>query len=442
MASVSLQDGVGHYESIRIIPLVRKEIEEMQRVVREALQRVAEADPGRFAGFSPDGWRVLAGGGYRRGNEKFHDADFLISHPALRFGSAVEGSDGHSTLLELVLQELSNHHQVHGGYRMGDQIKPRLLKDQVKGFGADSDSDDEGNKEDERFKRPMSYGSAGGSAPFQSGTDGFMMWQTRRMEGTYLKLLRSSADADRGFENMDCLDRFFGIWHWPKGPMHPDRDAYVRRVDLVVVPIEQWGFATMGWTGSRQWNRSVRDYARRVRGLSLTSHCAVTIEGKLDMMMDVPGDCAVGDTFRAGFDSEGNETTRKVTDADGGSNSAYDEREYVVVNDVDPVEQCGAEKETVTAIRGAPCGEWCGHCGQEHPPALWAMHKATRVIGVGSGEVHTRSAGVHPEAPPDVVAHRRPDGPALGMEHDGPEPERAVMNLLKIPWLPPWDRHA
>lgn len=51
--------------------------------------------------------------------------------------------------------------------------------------------------------------------------------------------------------------------------------SYVRRVDLVIVPVEQWGFAVMGWTGSRQWNRSVRDYARRVRGISLTSHAAV-----------------------------------------------------------------------------------------------------------------------------------------------------------------------
>jgi hypothetical protein len=96
------------------------------------------------------------------------------------------------------------------------------------------------------------------------------------MDGTYIKLIQSSADADRGFENMDCLDRFFGLWHWPReGTGYRERSAYVRRVDLVVVPAEQWGFAVMGWTGSRQWNRWVRDYSRRVRGLSLTSHCAV-----------------------------------------------------------------------------------------------------------------------------------------------------------------------
>ena len=31
--------------------------------------------------------------------------------------------------------------------------------------------------------------------------------------------------------------------------------------------------------GSRQYNRFARDFARRARGLSLTSHCIVTVEG-------------------------------------------------------------------------------------------------------------------------------------------------------------------
>jgi hypothetical protein len=51
---------------------------------------------------------------------------------------------------------------------------------------------------------------------------------------------------------MDLLDRFFGLWHWPRsGSGFKPRAAYVRRVDLVIVPVEQWGFGVMGWTGSR-----------------------------------------------------------------------------------------------------------------------------------------------------------------------------------------------
>ena len=76
-------------QDIRVTPLVRSEIEEMQAVLRGSLERVARSDP-RFRNFDPEGWWVVAGGGYRRGNTEFHDADFLVSHPELKFGSDVE----------------------------------------------------------------------------------------------------------------------------------------------------------------------------------------------------------------------------------------------------------------------------------------------------------------------------------------------------------------
>ena len=88
------------------------------------------------------------------------------------------------------------------------------------------------------------------------------------------------------------------------------------------------------------------------------------------------------------------------------------------------------------------CGEWCGWCEQQHGPVLWARHYQTRVIGVGSGEHHTHSRGKDTLDPPDVVENRGADGPALGMAHDGGEPERAVLKLLKIPWVPTNERHA
>jgi len=37
---------------------------------------------------------------------------------------------------------------------------------------------------------------------------------------------------------------------------------YWRRVDIVVAPPEQWAFALLGWTGSKQYNRFLRQYAR------------------------------------------------------------------------------------------------------------------------------------------------------------------------------------
>lgn len=455
--------------------------------MRTSLERVARIDP-RFALFEPEAWRVLAGGGYRRGNNRFHDADFLISHPQLRFGSDAERAPpGASTLLELVLKDISDHHTVHGGYRVGSQIAQRS----VQHYNTDSEEDElaicSPQKTDDSFARSVSYGPSNGGSTGDGSAggdcDGFMMWQTRRMDGSYCNLLRSSADADRGFENMDLLDRFFGLWHWPRsGSGFKERKAcvmlcftvskfataralqlstylnvarvqcgsYVRRVDLVIVPVEQWGFAVMGWTGSRQWNRSVRDYARRVRGLSLTSHAAVTIAGKLDMMMEVPDGCEPGDLFRVGFDQHGREHAWKLTQHDESFANTlatgYNERVYEVVAHPrpTPAEQCGVTGKEVADLASGElrCGEWCRWCGRDHGPVLWARHYATRVIGVGSGAHHTHSAGKDCRDPPDVVEIRGADGPALGMVDDGAEPERAVLELLKIGWVPPSERHA
>lgn len=33
---------------------------------------------------------------------------------------------------------------------------------------------------------------------------------------------------------------------------------YLRRVDIVIVPYNEWGFALLGWTGSKQFERSLR----------------------------------------------------------------------------------------------------------------------------------------------------------------------------------------
>jgi hypothetical protein len=128
--------------------------------------------------------------------------------------------------------------------------------------------------------------------------DKFGMWQFDRQSTDYSRLLASSSDADRGFENMDLLDRFFGLWRWPAtSGFVKTYPVEVRRVDIVVVPVESWNFSLLGWTGSRQYNRFLRDYARRVRGLSLTSHCAITVKGKVDFMVQPPSTSAEGDEF-------------------------------------------------------------------------------------------------------------------------------------------------
>jgi len=70
------------------------------------------------------------------------------------------------------------------------------------------------------------------------------------------------------------------------------RSWRARRVDLIVVPVSQYYYALVGWTGSKHFNRSLRLYAHRQFGWHLTSHClydpvtvSVQIFAYLDYML-------------------------------------------------------------------------------------------------------------------------------------------------------------
>lgn len=49
-------------------------------------------------------------------------------------------------------------------------------------------------------------------------------------------------------------------------------DWIARRVDLIVIPHSQYYYGLVGWTGNRQFNRSMRFYAQKELGMKLTSH--------------------------------------------------------------------------------------------------------------------------------------------------------------------------
>lgn len=53
------------------------------------------------------------------------------------------------------------------------------------------------------------------------------------------------------------------------------RAGRYRRIDLIISPYEEYPFCLMGWTGSRQYLRFVRQYAKDIKGMNLNSHrCA------------------------------------------------------------------------------------------------------------------------------------------------------------------------
>jgi hypothetical protein len=45
-----------------------------------------------------------------------------------------------------------------------------------------------------------------------------------------------------------------------------------RRIDLIISPWEEYPFCLFGWTGSRQYLRFLRHYAKEVRGMNLNAH--------------------------------------------------------------------------------------------------------------------------------------------------------------------------
>ena len=52
-------------------------------------------------------------------------------------------------------------------------------------------------------------------------------------------------------------------------------DGKVRRIDIIIAPAEEQAFCVLGWTGSRQYLRFLRQHAVD-RGMHLNSHRYVT----------------------------------------------------------------------------------------------------------------------------------------------------------------------
>ncbi|XP_008574081.1 PREDICTED: DNA-directed DNA/RNA polymerase mu isoform X1 [Galeopterus variegatus] len=89
----------------------------------------------------------------------------------------------------------------------------------------------------------------------------------------------SPAKRARHSHTMDAFERSFCIFRLPQPPEttvgDPPRPCpawKAVRVDLVVVPISQFPFALLGWTGSKLFERELRRFSRKEKGLWLNSH--------------------------------------------------------------------------------------------------------------------------------------------------------------------------
>ncbi|XP_032730958.1 DNA-directed DNA/RNA polymerase mu isoform X2 [Lontra canadensis] len=87
----------------------------------------------------------------------------------------------------------------------------------------------------------------------------------------------------RHSHTMDAFERSFCIFCLPQPPGAAVGGAHRRavRVDLVVVPVSQLPFALLGWTGSKHFERELRLFSRKERGLCLNSHGLFDPEQKM-----------------------------------------------------------------------------------------------------------------------------------------------------------------
>ncbi|XP_005882952.1 PREDICTED: DNA-directed DNA/RNA polymerase mu isoform X1 [Myotis brandtii] len=201
----------------------------VQRPDAEALRQVVEA----AVGWALPRATVTLAGGFRRGKLQGHDVDFLITHPE-------EGQE--VGLLPRVMHYLEQ--QVRASLPSRELLGPAL--------------------------QPHGQWVTPAPPPPQ----GLVLYQQhqRSPSGDPARL------APKG-HSMDTFEQSFCIFRLPRPPRtaeggtwspHPSWKAV--RVDLVVAPISQFPFALLGWTGSKHFERELRRFSRKERGLWLNSH--------------------------------------------------------------------------------------------------------------------------------------------------------------------------
>ncbi|TSM28122.1 DNA-directed DNA/RNA polymerase mu [Bagarius yarrelli] len=157
-------------------------------------------------------------GGFRRGKEVGHDVDFLITHPD-------EGAE------EKLMPKIVNW--------LEDQGLLLYQKTTRNSYLENKDGPARPACNMDRFERCFSI----------------------------FKLERSKLDSDTRIE-----DSSYNSGVTDGTQTHSGSTWRAVRVDLVVSPYSQFAFATLGWTGSKLFERELRRWAGQEKGMSLSSH--------------------------------------------------------------------------------------------------------------------------------------------------------------------------
>ncbi|KAG9263012.1 DNA-directed DNA/RNA polymerase mu [Astyanax mexicanus] len=203
------QAGVQYYDDLNR-PVTKQEALAISQIVERAVNSVL---PGSI---------ITLTGGFRRGKEVGHDVDFLITHEE-------EGVE------EGLMPKLVNWLDEQGFLLYQKTTRNSYLESK------DGPARPPNNMD--RFERCFSI---------------FKLEQCSE---------DSSAVLETGSDDSGTTDNVNGTTR-----QQPGSSWRAVRVDLVVSPFSQFAFATLGWTGSKLFERELRRWAGQEKGMSLSSH--------------------------------------------------------------------------------------------------------------------------------------------------------------------------
>ncbi|KAF7242216.1 DNA-directed DNA/RNA polymerase mu [Varanus komodoensis] len=119
-------------------------------------------------------------------------------------------------------------------------------------------------------------------------SQGFLLYQNS-CRNTFQPFKMEVQEASGSAGSMDRFEQCFSIFRLADRPGGPRGDAGAQkpgasssrkavRVDLVISPYSQFPFALLGWTGSRNFERDLRRFARQEKKMALNSHALYHME--------------------------------------------------------------------------------------------------------------------------------------------------------------------
>ncbi|XP_044293451.1 DNA-directed DNA/RNA polymerase mu isoform X2 [Varanus komodoensis] len=122
-------------------------------------------------------------------------------------------------------------------------------------------------------------------------SQGFLLYQNS-CRNTFQPFKMEVQEASGSAGSMDRFEQCFSIFRLADRPGGPRGDAGAQkpgasssrkavRVDLVISPYSQFPFALLGWTGSRNFERDLRRFARQEKKMALNSHALYHMEQKI-----------------------------------------------------------------------------------------------------------------------------------------------------------------